>query len=871
MNYCLFVAMPKRGQTQKPTVKHLYYLLGNISHHWYKIGVQLKMDTSTLNKIKADFEGEMSDRRMIEMFDCCIESTPDLNWSTVIEALRNVNEESLADKVLHYTLELGRIEKFPFHKYCKSFSPLKEYCYEDTELEKRYFQTDKLSHASITNSRMEIIKCLMPRSIKWYEMGILFDVSKARLDDIHKKYKHHESTLALIKMVDALIEECGFTCTWRKVIDALLEMNFTSVAKAVESLALEKCGLFNNMKSKLNLGESKLNLEESRESSNEEKKMYVTKIRRILGLPIHSVSDKDENILDNLYKHIRTANPSHTELKKITVAVEKISELYCDNSKELADQAKELREDLQRVDNVRSQLSKEERRLKLRKGELEDNSREISKEISTLKNGDQNGKKVKLLELEGKNKEALQQLQEVCKQLKDCIEKLMQANASYNSIEEQLTVCRQKLNTCKRNLKACKRYITDVQDNFPGISEVEDAISETLDEIDIAHSKIDETQEILENAEHPYVDERLFKSADPFKCHAYGKGTEGAAVGEKVTAVLQVSNFMGEPCEAKEIMCEIVSKVAGARESGHVDQVQGGEYGIQYMPTVRGRHELTVTVNGIEINGSPFLVFVSISPSQLGKPVQVIHGHGEFHFPRDVGITAAGSVVMVGGNQVVILDRTGKRLKTIEKIELPDLIFGVCVDAVSGCAYITGQGSAEQGMIVKLSSQYTVLRQACHFKGLFYGVALVGGEVMVCDGDNECIEVYTSELQHLRQISLPGKQLYDLSSDEHDNLFVSDLKNACIHVLSTSGDLIRSFGWNLEKPLGVCVYGVYVYVTDKNNHNISMFTTAGEHVTSFGQFGNEIGEFKIPWGVCVDKHNGFVYMCDFLHHQILKM
>ena len=37
-----------------------------------------------------------------------------------------------------------------------------------------------------------------------------------------------------------------------------------------------------------------------------------------------------------------------------------------------------------------------------------------------------------------------------------------------------------------------------------------------------------------------------------------------------------------------------------------------GEYRIPYTPTVRERHELTVSMDGQQVAGSPFPVFVSI-------------------------------------------------------------------------------------------------------------------------------------------------------------------------------------------------------------------------------------------------------------------
>ena len=73
------------------------------------------------------------------------------------------------------------------------------------------------------------------------------------------------------------------------------------------------------------------------------------------------------------------------------------------------------------------------------------------------------------------------------------------------------------------------------------------------------------------------------------------------------------------------IECQLKSLVDGSITNCKVTRSQANEYRIQYTPTVRGRHELTVSVNEQEVAGSPFSVHVSIHPTQLGKPVRVIN------------------------------------------------------------------------------------------------------------------------------------------------------------------------------------------------------------------------------------------------------
>ena len=71
----------------------------------------------------------------------------------------------------------------------------------------------------------------------------------------------------------------------------------------------------------------------------------------------------------------------------------------------------------------------------------------------------------------------------------------------------------------------------------------------------------------------------------------------------------------------------------------------------------------------------------------------------------------------------------------------------------------------------------------------------------------------------------------------------------------------------LSGPWGVCVVGQYVYVADRGGDCVSVFTTEGGYVTSFGQRGGNEDDFNSPKGVCVDK-DGFVYVCDYLNNRV---
>ncbi len=358
----------------------------------------------------------------------------------------------------------------------------------------------------------------------------------------------------------------------------------------------------------------------------------------------------------------------------------------------------------------------------------------------------------------------------------------------------------------------------------------------------------------------------------------YGRLNEGVQSAEiNKNASFCVSTNAHLPEGQARVRCKLKSIAEGSiNYRCHVGRIHGGNYCIQYTPTVRGRHELTVTVNGQEITGSPFPVFVSIPPTQMGQPVRVIAGLSN---PCSLDIFAGGEMIVAELNDFVIMSRMGKKLKLLKGAKL-DMYHpcGVAVDNVSGCIFLAGKASTgTEGKIVKLSSDYRFLCEVKN-RGRFWGFALVGREIMACDINNNHIVVYSAkDLTFVRQIghhgSGPGQfcSVRDISSDRHGNLYVSS--DSRIQVLSNSGHFIRAFDCykiGLMIPRGVCVEGDYVYITDWDRHTITVFSTIGEFITSFGGRGSQEGKFDSPCGMCVDE-DGFVYVCDYLQRRIQVM
>ena len=139
------------------------------------------------------------------------------------------------------------------------------------------------------------------------------------------------------------------------------------------------------------------------------------------------------------------------------------------------------------------------------------------------------------------------------------------------------------------------------------------------------------------------------------------------------------------------IQAELKSVVDPAA-SVQADVVQKGVgvYNITCTLRVRGRHDLTVKVNGKDIVGSPFRVFVKIHPTQLGPPVRTISGAN-----RTWGIALNSKQQLVvaerDGKKVSIMERDGKTVQTIEC----DKFIEPCGVATGpdGAIYVTDRGA----------------------------------------------------------------------------------------------------------------------------------------------------------------------------------
>ena len=330
-----------------------------------------------------------------------------------------------------------------------------------------------------------------------------------------------------------------------------------------------------------------------------------------------------------------------------------------------------------------------------------------------------------------------------------------------------------------------------------------------------------------------------------------------AEVNKKIK--MKVVNTIKKPFKSDlNLQCQIKSLPTGSVSRPKIEVKDAGRYDISYTPSVRGRHELSISAYGHPVPGSPFTMTVYLSPAQLDKPVKVWGGVTN---PFGITVNSVGEIIVAELNRdIVVLDKEGKRLRHIERSQHQiDGLQSVAVDNED--IYFIGLSNNKIGKSNKNWQVYEVQQ----VKGPGYiDIAVVGDEVMVTECSNEGqIMVYDRELNYVRQITGRSKTLLrHLHPDCHGNLFIS-AKDNTIQVLSKTGDFLRSFSRDhngvlkIKNPAMVYVCGQYVYVADYDLRKTVVFTTEGNYVTTFGCYG----------GTCVNQ-DGVLNMCDFFNNKI---
>ena len=388
---------------------------------------------------------------------------------------------------------------------------------------------------------------------------------------------------------------------------------------------------------------------------------------------------------------------------------------------------------------------------------------------------------------------------------------------------------------------------------------------------------------------HNYGKIYVMGDPDPSQCQATGKGLVTAVVGEKSTAILRTINYSGESCShfIKSLECEFVSEITGSRIIGNIERRGQNQYEIGYQPTVKGKHQFHVKVEGQHIRESPFSVAVKSPVEELSNPILTID---RLEGPWGVAVNQQGEVVVTEryGHCVSVFSQRGKKLQSFGTQGYGHGQFyfprGVTVDSEGNILvadtdnqriqkftttgeFLTAVGTKGSGPL-QFNDPSDVTFNATNNK------------VYVVDHSNHRVQVLNSDLTFSSTFGKEGSgkgqfnSPWSIACDSTGKVHVTDGDNHRIQVFTAGGKFLRMFGrygegrGELNCPAGITVdTNDIVYISEFNNGCVSVFTCEGQFVTSFGRKGKGPGEFNRPVGLAVD-NCGVVYVCDRYNNRI---
>lgn len=154
------------------------------------------------------------------------------------------------------------------------------------------------------------------------------------------------------------------------------------------------------------------------------------------------------------------------------------------------------------------------------------------------------------------------------------------------------------------------------------------------------------------------------------------------------------------------------------------------------------------------------------------------------------------------------------------------------------------------------------------------------GNIYVTSASGHSITKYTKEGGCLVTRDIQGEQLGEMTHPCGLNIidgevFVCDRNNGRIHVFSRDLQPVRTFGsqgdnpGELHWPYDLAQDGKgHVYVTDCDNHRIQVFDKSGKFLRMFGTRGSERSKLKRPMGINISKDGRHVFVSEYDNHRV---
>ena len=330
-----------------------------------------------------------------------------------------------------------------------------------------------------------------------------------------------------------------------------------------------------------------------------------------------------------------------------------------------------------------------------------------------------------------------------------------------------------------------------------------------------------------------------------------------------------------------------------------------GVYTIQCSPVSRGRHQVNVQVNNVQVDGTSLVIPFNPYVDNI-TPVCTIT---DLKAPYAVVVTKNGHVIISEKDKhcLAILDENKRKVKSLgHKFKFWSLSW----EGTGNVELTNPRGVAiTQDSFILVADDHKIQKISMDGKCIASigkkgsgplefndpcGVTIspTKGNIYIADQFNHRIQVLNPDLTFSHEFgtngSADGQLSYprDVTIDRQGQVvYVADTYNHRIQRFTPEGKFLSQFGaygygsGQLSHPSGIVIdRNNLVYVTESSpmnvaigstvNHRISIFTTDGQFVRFFGGQGRNMDQLYGPFGITFDRE-GYLYVCDFWNNRLV--
>ena len=288
----------------------------------------------------------------------------------------------------------------------------------------------------------------------------------------------------------------------------------------------------------------------------------------------------------------------------------------------------------------------------------------------------------------------------------------------------------------------------------------------------------------------------------------------------------------GKISKQHEDQVEVLIEPAGQVASLMINEEFSGNLQVKFVPKVPGVYNITAKITGEKLAKSPFKI--QVKERQLELVGELDLQNEALKYPTGIAVNSKGLIAVASYDKhcIMIFDKEGKYLRQFGRQ-------GRNPGELDGPVDVTFMNDDE----------ILVAEQANHRIQQFN--VNTGNYVKIFGRKG------TGEAEFVNPSSI--------FMDDQGHFVVAELINNRVQVLTKDGTPVLQFGdsgpGKLDGPQGCVFHKNMFIVSDYWNNCLKLFDSSGKFLRKIGEEGEADGQFKGPWGLCIDGH-GNILICD---------